>query len=125
MSTLKKDYITSEDINMDKVRERSIALSSNSSRVLLTYSNLSLVLYIDRMKVQSEDTTWTGQTKQLFYATHKEGRNNNSEKTKSNNDMSFIYVNNMNNNIANTDQSCGFKSTLLFYSNNQPTNQNS
>jgi len=77
---------------------------------------------MDRMKVQSEDTIWIGQTKQklfqLSYATYKERRNNNFGKTKSNNDMFFIYVNNMNNNIANTDQSCGFKSTLLFYSNN-------
>jgi len=111
---------------MDELRGRSKLLSPNTSRELLAHSDLSSVLYMNRMGAQSEDPTWANQTKQelfqLFYASHKEGKNNNSEEAKRNNNMSSIDVEDTNNNRANINLSHGFKSTPLVYSDDQPTN---
>jgi len=66
MSTSKKDNTTSEDVNIDKLRERSKLLSLNTLRESLAHSDLSSVLYMDRIKAKSEDSIWANQTEQEF-----------------------------------------------------------
>ena len=41
----------SEDVNMDILRDRSIALSPNLSRESSTHSDLSSQLYVDKVEV--------------------------------------------------------------------------
>jgi len=45
----------SKDININILRERSNLLSLNLSWESLTYSNLSFIPYIDRMKAQNNN----------------------------------------------------------------------
>ena len=96
MSTSKKDNTTLEDINMDKLKERSKSSSLNISRELSAHSDLSSNLYMNRLEVQSKNSMWANQTEQelfqLFYSSHKEGKNNNSEEAKKNNNISSIYI---------------------------------
>jgi len=66
----------SEDINMDALRGRSNSLSPNLLWKSLTHSNLSFVLYVDRIEAQNNNPLWTDQTKkqnfQLLYTISKE-----------------------------------------------------
>jgi len=55
MSTSIKSNTASKDINIDESRERSMSSSLNTSKKSLAHSNLSFVLYMDRMEVQSKD----------------------------------------------------------------------
>ena len=48
----------SKDINMDKLKGRSKLLSQNSLRESLVHSDLSFVLYIDRMEAQNDNPFW-------------------------------------------------------------------
>ena len=56
MSTSKKDNTTLEDINMDKLKERSKSSSLNISRELSAHSDLSSNLYMNRLEVQSKNS---------------------------------------------------------------------
>ena len=58
MSHSKESNNTSEDINMDKPRGRSISSSPNLSRKSSTHSVLSSIPYVDRMEAQSNDPSW-------------------------------------------------------------------
>ena len=77
VSTSMKDNTTLEDVNMDEPRGRSTSSSPNASREPLAHSDLSSVLYVDRMEAQSEDPVWANQTEQelfqLSYAPVKRG----------------------------------------------------
>ena len=126
MSTSKKGNTTLEDINMDELKERSKSSSLNISRELSAHSDLSSDLYMNRLEVQSKDSMWANQTEQisfqLFYSSHKEGKNNNSEEAKK---IFSIYVEDMNNNRTNMNLPHRFESVPLTYSDDQLTNQNS
>ena len=47
----------SKDINIDKLRDRSKLLTQNPLRESLIISNLSSIIYINRMKAQSSNSS--------------------------------------------------------------------
>jgi len=49
----------SKDINMDKMKGRFFSLSPKSSKELLAHSYLFFVLYIDRIEIQNNNSSWT------------------------------------------------------------------
>ena len=55
MTLSKKFDNTSEDINMNKLRNRSILLSTNHFKKSSTHSEILSIPYIDKMEAQNED----------------------------------------------------------------------
>lgn len=52
-----------KDVNMNRPRNRSSTLSPNSSRELLTYSDLLSQLYTNKIEVENEKLFWDKQVK--------------------------------------------------------------
>jgi len=77
MSNSVEVHNLSEDVNIDKTRGRSMALSPISSRATSTHSNALSIPYIDRMEAQNNNSSWFNQTEQenfqLLYASLKGG----------------------------------------------------
>ena len=71
----------SEDVNMDKTRDRSRTPSPISSRATSIHLNTLSITYVDRMEVQNNDLSWFNQTEQenfqLLYAFLKGGNSDN------------------------------------------------
>ena len=119
MSHLKKFNSTSEDINIDKLRGRSIILSPNLFREFLAHSELSSILCMNRIEVQNNDFLQIDQIKeekfQLLYTSFKERIINNPNKTNSMGVISFTYIEETNNNNINKNQPHGFDSFSILY----------
>jgi len=49
------------DININISKDRSITFNTNSSRELSTHSNLSSISYVERIKAQSNNSSWAKQ----------------------------------------------------------------
>ena len=49
------------DMDIDISRGRSTTSNNNSSRALLTYSNLSSIFYVERIEAQSNNLSWAKQ----------------------------------------------------------------
>lgn len=66
-----------EDINIDKLKGRSMILSHISSRVTLAYLDILYISYVNRMKAQNNNLSWFNQTEQenfqLLYSSLKRG----------------------------------------------------
>ena len=54
----------SKNINIDKLRGRSMIPSRVISRAMLAHSDILLILYIKRIEAQSNNLSWFNQTKQ-------------------------------------------------------------
>ena len=66
-----------EDINIDKLKGRSMILSHISLRVTLAYLDILYISYVNRMKAQNNNLSWFNQTEQenfqLLYSSLKRG----------------------------------------------------
>ena len=86
----------SEDVNMDTLRGRSNSLSSNLLWELSTYSDLSSVLYVDRIETQNNNPLWANQTEkqnfQLSYTTFKKKMSNNQDEANSTSRQHIFYM---------------------------------
>lgn len=77
MSNLVEVNNFSEDINIDKLKGRSMILSHISLRVTLAYLDILYISYVNRMKAQNNNLSWFNQTEQenfqLLYSSLKRG----------------------------------------------------
>ena len=64
MSNLIEVNAISEDININKLRGKSLLLSPNISRKMLNYLDILSISYVDKMEAQNNDLSWFNQTKQ-------------------------------------------------------------
>ena len=86
---------------MSLSRDRTNLASSNLSRELLTHLDLSSVPYMDKMEAQSDNPTWAKQVElqnfQLLYTSPKEEKFNMQNKANDISNISFPYVEDINN----------------------------
>ena len=77
MSNLVEVNNFSEDINIDKLKGRSMILSHISLRVTLAHLDILYISYVNRMKAQNNNLSWFNQTEQenfqLLYSSLKRG----------------------------------------------------
>ena len=108
-----------KDINMDEPRGRSPSSSLNAPREMLAHSDLSSISYMDRMEVQSNDSSQFNQTEQehfqLSYPTSKGRVPNVQNKANDSNNMPLPHVENTDNNTVNIDQPHGFDLSSILY----------
>jgi len=110
---------SSEDINIDELRGRSIASSPNSLRNPLAHSDLLSVPYMDRIEAQNVDPSWANQTKQkifhLFYTFSKEGASNIQNKANGSKNTSPLCMKVANNYNQSLNQPCELKLSSISY----------